>query len=264
MTDERALELFGIRMFFSNPKNEMYHYSHDEIKENIDAMKRIIQLNPILSREEQNFLQCVYKAAISSPRDILSRLQSDILAEDDSSLHLRTDLVPFPKNDLSPYVRERLIEFREKIKTEIVEICQDFMNLVETHLLSYASAPEDRVFYKKLLGDYSRYMFEAVKNEENQQKAYRYYKEALEISQDDLPPTHYLSLGLIVNYTVFLYDVMGRHDEAIDWAKRTLDEVSYLDDQLDNNALNYLGLIKENIGRWEEIRRLSFLSSFKS
>merc|ERR1712018_860111 len=67
---------------------------------------------------------------------------------------------------------------------------------------------EAQVFYLKMAGDYYRYLAEAVSDDENEKKAADYYKQAFELSEKVLEPTHPIRLGLALNYSVCFYEIL--------------------------------------------------------
>lgn len=242
MADERELELYRIKVFYSNTCHDS---SQDEIKENIESMKKIIRLNPILSEEERNYLSIVYKAGISPLRDTLS--------------HLKT-MIQKPNLSSYPSRLEGLRNFEAQLQKEIVDLCNDFIDLVENYLLNDSSPVNDRVFYNKLLGDYSRYMCEAVNVEQNQERGRNFYHQALEIAKNELPPASPLVLGVILNYSVFLYEIMNRSGEAIELAsttfQETVDQLDSLSDKTREESIMILRLLKDNYNRWKSLSEI--------
>uniref|UniRef100_A0A4W5L1G2 Tyrosine 3-monooxygenase/tryptophan 5-monooxygenase activation protein, beta polypeptide like n=1 Tax=Hucho hucho TaxID=62062 RepID=A0A4W5L1G2_9TELE len=72
------------------------------------------------------------------------------------------------------------------------------------------------VFYLKMKGDYYRYLAEVAVGEEkaaiigNSQEA---YKDAFEISKNDMQPTHPIRLGLALNFSVFYYEILNSPEQ---------------------------------------------------
>uniref|UniRef100_A0A4W5KPC0 Tyrosine 3-monooxygenase/tryptophan 5-monooxygenase activation protein, beta polypeptide like n=1 Tax=Hucho hucho TaxID=62062 RepID=A0A4W5KPC0_9TELE len=71
-------------------------------------------------------------------------------------------------------------------------------------------------------GDYYRYLAEVAVGEEkaaiigNSQEA---YKDAFEISKNDMQPTHPIRLGLALNFSVFYYEILNSPEQACKLAK---------------------------------------------
>jgi 14-3-3 protein beta/theta/zeta len=53
-------------------------------------------------------------------------------------------------------------EYREKVETELREICQEVLSLLDKFLIPKASNAESKVFYLKMKGDYYRYLAEVA------------------------------------------------------------------------------------------------------
>ena len=50
-------------------------------------------------------------------------------------------------------------QYREKVETELREICNDVLALLDKYLIANASSAESKVFYLKMKGDYFRSAF---------------------------------------------------------------------------------------------------------
>ena len=57
-------------------------------------------------------------------------------------------------------------------------------------------------------------------------KSEKAYKEAFSQSEEDMPPTHPIRLGLALNYSVFYYEIMNSPDQACKLAKKVLHCIS--------------------------------------
>ena len=47
-------------------------------------------------------------------------------------------------------------QYREKVETELRDICNDVLALLDKYLIANATNPESKVFYLKMKGDYFR------------------------------------------------------------------------------------------------------------
>lgn len=54
--------------------------------------------------------------------------------------------------------------------------------------------------------------------------AHESYKQATEIAQTDLAPTHPIRLGLALNFSVFYYEILNSPDRACHLAKQAFDD----------------------------------------
>jgi len=104
--------------------------------------------------------------------------------------------------------------------------------------------------------DYYRYLAEfadgAAKNDHSQ-NAETAYKTATETAAS-LAPTHPIRLGLALNYSVFLYEVQAKSQEACDLAKQAFDdaiaELDTLDEESYKDSTLIMQLLRDNLTLW--------------
>lgn len=76
-------------------------------------------------------------------------------------------------------------------------------------------------------GDYHRYLAEFAlgdKRKESADKSLEAYKNATDVAQTDLAPTHPIRLGLALNFSVFYYEILNSPDQACQLAKQAFDD----------------------------------------
>lgn len=76
-------------------------------------------------------------------------------------------------------------------------------------------------------GDYHRYLAEFAlgdKRKVSADKSLEAYKNATEVAQTDLAPTHPIRLGLALNFSVFYYEILNSPDQACHLAKQAFDD----------------------------------------
>ena len=107
-------------------------------------------------------------------------------------------------------------------------------------------------------GDYLRYMAEFnTENEDFCAKSLAAYKLATDIAQDKdgLPPTHPIRLGLLLNFTVFFYEVLGEKSKALLMAESGFEEaISLMDCLPDENykdTVLLMQLLRDNLTVWK-------------
>lgn len=250
MSDERELLIYWLRILYSSKEGNTIERMEEQ-QQNIADMKRIIELNPVLSSDERNILSLVFKNYLSSRRGPVRDFQQ----------YLRRSDIEIPDSR-----RAAIARFIGQLQTEILEVARDLIELIDSSLLPVCSEPEQRVFYHKMKADYFRYVCE---NEDDPdrvmycEKARACYQEAIDIAQAELNPTSAQVLGLILNFTVFLYETMQCHSEAIELATRTYNETIDLIDAEDNLGYNettvILNLLRDNKERWVHAREHAVL-----
>jgi hypothetical protein len=120
--------------------------------------------------------------------------------------------------------------------------------------------PDQRVFYEKMKGDYFRYICES-KDEgfpEYAAKAKDAYETAMEIAKNEFPCTSPNYLGLVLNFSVFLYEIMELPDEAIEVSQKAFTEAVDLVDTVDDSSFQEitvtLQILRDNHTRWIQFR----------
>ena len=101
---------------------------------------------------------------------------------------------------------------------EIADKCEQCLNLINDHLLKKTSGnAEIEVSLHKTKGDYYRYLCEFSQGSQQnvaKKSADGSYGEAKRIASNQLEMTHPARLGVVLNYSVFLYEVMGSATQA--------------------------------------------------
>ena len=239
MSDEREQLIYFLRIQFNNgvPNEGM-----EDQMEYIDIMKKIIELNPVLSEDEKVLLSLVYKNAVTSRRNGIREVET---------------YLQDPSNSNRPSRQQKLVLYLSTLKRELKDICLDLINLINETLLPQSFSGEQRVFYEKMKGDYYRYICENKSDDSSDfiSKASQCYDDAIAIAKSELSPTSSAYLGVVLNYSVFLYEIMGFREQAIDLASRTFTETV---DNLDSMSPDYnesvmiLRLLRENHSLWTE------------
>ncbi|KAG7228204.1 hypothetical protein INR49_013367 [Caranx melampygus] len=192
------------------------------------AMKSVTEQGAELSNEERNLLSVAYKNVVGARRSSWRVI---------SSIEQKTE-----GNDKKQQMAR---EYREKIESELQEICHDVLGLLDNFLIANASAAESKVFYLKMKGDYYRYL------SENSQQA---YQQAFEISKGEMQPTHPIRLGLALNFSVFYYEILNNPDRACSLAKTAFDEAIAELDTLNEDSYKdstlIMQLLRDNLTLW--------------
>lgn len=100
-------------------------------------MKKVANLDVELTVEERNLLSVGYKNVIGARRAswrILSSIEQKEEARG-NEVHVK-----------------RIKEYRQKVESELTDICNDIMIVVDEHLIPSAAAGESTVFYHKMWG----------------------------------------------------------------------------------------------------------------
>ncbi|KAL3110674.1 hypothetical protein niasHT_017552 [Heterodera trifolii] len=209
----------------------------------VEAVKKLIKLDPNLNPEERISLSTAYKGAMASRRSSWRGLVS---------IEERTGA------SLSDAQQQVLENYREKVQNELVNTCQELLTCIDEVLFPKASDVEQKVFYLKMKADYYRYMAEVATDEDRSvvvELAKGAYLKAMETAGDKIPATHPTRLGLALNYSVFNYEILNSVTEARKVIQTALDlanaEIPKLKEPLSEEAEGNLRVMKENMDLWK-------------
>lgn len=150
-----------------------------------------------------------------------------------------------------------LKSFKKKVEDELNGYCNDVVSILDTKLIPKAANAEEEIFYKKMKGDYYRYLSEHTSGEAHTKagnSAGEAYKEALETAEKELKTTHPIRLGLALNYSVFFYEVSNDPSKACQLAKQAFDDAIANIEQIEEghykDATTIMQLIRDNLTLW--------------
>ncbi|TVY38924.1 14-3-3 protein-like protein [Lachnellula subtilissima] len=184
----------------------------ERYEEMVENMKSVASEDQELSVEERNLLSVAYKNVIGARRASWRIVTSIEQKEESKGNSSQVGLIK---------------EYRQKIEAELAKICEDILEVLDKHLIPSAKSGESKVFYHKMKGDYHRYLAEFAigdKRKESADKSLEAYKNATEVAQTDLAPTHPIRLGLALNFSVFYYEILNSPDQACHLAKQAFDD----------------------------------------
>ncbi|KAG8494523.1 hypothetical protein CXB51_012191 [Gossypium anomalum] len=222
----------------------------------VTSMKKLAELDVELTVEERNLLSVGYKNVIGARRASW-RILSSIEQKEESK-----------GNEQNV---KKIKTYRQKVESELSNICKDIMGVINEHLIPSCSGGESTVFYYKMKGDYYRYLAEFKMGDERKEaadqsmKAYQAKRSegTIEVgkcfsstttAEAELPPTHPIRLGLALNFSVFYYEIMNSPERACHLAKQAFDEaISELDtlsEESYKDSTLIMQLLRDNLTLW--------------
>lgn len=204
----------------------------------VNYMKEVALMGVELSVEERNLLSVAYKNVIGTRRAAWRVVNSiEQQQKDDKRIAMVT-------------------KYKKRIETELSEICNDIIDILDKHLIPACNSSDSSVFHLKLKADYYRYLAEfssgssRKKASENAQLA---YTEAMKHAEN-IPITNPIRLGLVLNYTVFNYEILNQHADACKMAKdafeQAVEELDSLSEETYKDSTLILQLLKDNLSLW--------------
>lgn len=210
----------------------------ERFDEMVTDMKDVAKQPQELTVEERNLLSVAYKNVIGSRR---------------ASWRVITSIEQKGDADKMSIIKD----YKSKIETELVDICDDILNIIEESLIPNSSSEEAKVFYYKMKGDYHRYLAEFQQGEARKasaSSALDAYQAASAVASSDLPPTHPIRLGLALNFSVFYYEILNSPDRACHIAKQAFDdaiaELDTLNEESYKDSTLIMQLLRDNLTLW--------------
>ena len=140
--------------------------------------------------------------------------------------------------------------------------CQEVIKFIDDNIFKKSNykeySDELKLFYIKMKADYNKYIAETEhsKKKECEREAEKYYDEG-EIFAKKISISSPYKLGLLLNKSVFIYEVKENHKKAMELAKSTIKEFDKIKNKLDKDkedskdAFELYDLLKENLKMWE-------------
>merc|ERR1712006_71224 len=107
------------------------------------------------------------------------------------------------------------------------------------------------------MGDYFRYQAEYTDGDAKKtaaENARAAYQEAQKVAEKDLAVTHPIRLGLALNYSVFMYEVLSNPEEACKMARTAFeDAIAELDNVAEDSYKDstlIMQLLRDNLTLW--------------
>ncbi|KAL2621623.1 hypothetical protein R1flu_001828 [Riccia fluitans] len=110
-----------------------------------------------------------------------------------------------------------LIDYQKKVERELILVCNDVLETLDTHLIPSAAAHQSKVFYWKMKGDCYRYIAELKTGAERSDAAamtFCAYKHASDIVVKEISAAHPTRLELAVDFAVFCGEILGLPKKA--------------------------------------------------
>ena len=196
--------------------------------------------NDDFTTEERNLLSVGFKNQIGSKRTAIRTISA------------------IEQNPKYSKFGTSLATYKKKIEKELYGQCMSIVNIVKSQCMGVASTKETQAFFYKMIGDYYRYVAECAAEGDIQsvkQGALENYQLAQE-SSTSLNACNPIRLGLALNFSVFHYEVMNNHKQAVELGEQALsdalEKIDDVDEETFRDAKSIIELLKENLSLWKE------------
>ena len=211
-------------------------------------MKRFILMkDDLMSSDESNLFAIACKDNIKNMRQSLRTIQAYKSKE---------------KKKSSSEFLDYIIEYEKFVGDEMYDKCQEVIKFIDDNIFKKSNykeySDELKLFYIKMKADYNKYFAETglSKKQECEREAEKYYDEA-EIFAKKISISSPYKLGLLLNKSVFIYEVKENHKKAMELAKSTIKEFDKIKNKLNEDeddskdSFSIYNLLKENLEMWE-------------
>jgi len=207
-----------------------------------DSMTSVASQGDELSVEERNLLSVAYKNAVGSRR---------------AAWRIITSVESKEKSKNNEEQAKYAQEYCTKVEAELRKICDAILNLLDTNLVPKSTLGESKVFYQKMKADYHRYEAEFTKDAEKEkaaESARAAYQSATDCAEKDLTVTHPIRLGLALNFSVFMYEVLNKPDDACKMARTAFEdaiaELDNVSEESYKDSTLIMQLLRDNLTLW--------------
>jgi len=212
-----------------------------------------------LTVDERNMISVAYKNMMTAYRTAWRQICDAMNSEDLNSAYMNAAA------EYKEKVAGDLKKLITRVETEIKVFISGPSAATKTFRYEGNDAPvgvEILVFFQKMKGDYNRYGAEVSSESDKMNfttKAEAAYKEALALATegpDQLPSTNPIRLGLALNYSVFMYEILAQKVEAAEMAsmafKSAMEDLDELNESQYRDSTLIMQLLQDNIGLWDE------------
>eukprot|EP00759_Apiculatamorpha_spiralis_P000447 PhF_6_TR10113/c0_g1_i1/m.15727/K06630/YWHAE; 14-3-3 protein epsilon len=209
----------------------------------IQFMKSVVKLAPSqLSVLERNLLSIGYKNVIGARRASWRILCSLETKESEG----RNNTV----------VLAAIQKYKTHVEHEIAAGCLDLISILDSVLIPNASDDvEAKASYLKMKADYHRYYAESAPGDEQKLLAETTYNDALALVMK-MHVTHPVRLSLVLNFSVFTYEVLKQQDKGIHLAKTVCEQaeahINSVEPEVRAEVSRILRLLRDNVNLWIE------------
>lgn len=207
-----------------------------------ETMNKVFLLGQELSETERTLFSTPYKNIAGELRRSF-RTFNDIIKRERKTA-----------GEALQYIKQE----KEKVQSELSGICHELLEKLSPDYIKQQKNIETQVFFWKLRGDYNRYMCEYLTEElleDVKKKSLEAYQEGEKLSRS-LPYHHInqIRLGIILNLTVFYYEIMENPKLALQMAREAFDNaVTVLDAPTDyDKSAQVIEMLRDNITLWTE------------
>ena len=154
-----------------------------------------------------------------------------------------------------------ITNFQSKFEAKLLAHIHEIISVIDHRLIPSCTVEENRVFYYKMLADYFRYSIDFYGHNASKDymdavgEALANYRYAMELGRRHLEPTSPIFLAMVLNYTIFVYDMQNNVDEAVLVGEAAFNQAINRTHELDEvdhkESTLLLQLLRDNLQLWK-------------
>eukprot|EP00049_Salpingoeca_infusionum_P028068 m.36045 g.36045 ORF g.36045 m.36045 type:complete len:263 (-) comp9955_c1_seq1:296-1084(-) len=151
------------------------------------------------------------------------------------------------------------VQYLDQLETLLLERCSQTISLITQSILPITQTSHGRIFFQKMRADLTRYILEVSKPDDPSRtslidRAAADYHAAYRLAQSSMKPCDPSRLGLALNYTVFLFEIVGDVDRACKLNREAfqtgMEQLDSLHGREYDNATSTLQVLLQNLNLW--------------
>ena len=199
-------------------------------------VKKLVSIKHHLTVTERTLLATAYKIYIGKSR---------------TSLHILKNL---EKTQKCPKKKHHLKTLKKKIQSNLSKNCKQILQTLEHNLIPFTKKIPTKIFLLKMKADFYKYISEFAKNEEKEEiakKSFENYTKAIFLSKK-LVSSDPIRLAVILNFSVFFYEIKNDPKQACQLAKTAFDDAmeEVRGDGEFADSLLIMQIMKDNLTLW--------------
>jgi 14-3-3 protein epsilon len=120
-------------------------------------------------------------------------------------------------------------QLKHKVAAKIVSTCETGLLLISSKVFPTCTDPVSKAYFSKLQGDLERYVAEVSSGPQrtgSAERAHQHYLFAADMAVYHLSPLHPTRLSLMLNYSIFYYDIYNEPERACIISKAACDDAT--------------------------------------
>lgn len=231
--EDSAIELITI-LYEAGKQDDTIHYLNRWVDSNKNLPEKLIKI----------YVKA-YKELFNKKRKTITIVKHDL------------DQIPSDRK----FHNLEVEQFCGKLIKDLITLADKTDKIIKDTLLENCSTKNSRFVYLKLRADILRYKAEVTTDDLKQETikiCEECYKEAMNISQEIFEPYQSERLGIVLNYSVFLYEIVGNKKDGILLLESLFNgAVQYFKMNPDESkkyvrSRPYLQMIRDNITIWRD------------